>query len=55
MNEQDREEFISYLRACTDRQVEGVLEKESGAGRDDYAELAREEAWRRGITLGRLA
>lgn len=49
MNKQDREEFKQYLRQCTDRQVYGVLEKETDAGRDDYAELARNELERRGL------
>lgn len=49
MTTQDREEFKQYLRQCTDRQVEGVLEKENAAGRDDYASLARDEAERREI------
>lgn len=45
----DRGEFIAYLRNCTDRQVYGVLEKEVGGRREDYAELARNELARRGL------
>lgn len=51
MTNKDRKEFIAYLRACTDSQVEGVYEKERMARRFDYAQLAAEEAARRGIEL----
>lgn len=51
MTRQERTEFISYLRACTDSQVIGVYEKESTASRDDYAQLAELEAMRRDISL----
>jgi hypothetical protein len=51
MTEKDREEFVAYLRACSDRQVQGVFDKEAAAGRAEYAQLARDEAERRGITL----
>lgn len=53
MNRRDRDEFAAYLRNCTDRQVQGVYEKEKGAGRLDYADLAVAEAARRGIELDR--
>lgn len=49
MKAKDRGEFIAYLRNCTDRQVYGVLEKEAGGRREDYAELARNELARRGL------
>jgi hypothetical protein len=51
MNRNDREEFILYLHQCTDKQVYGVLEKEQGAGRQDYADLAIAELERRGLDL----
>ena len=51
MTESDREEFIAYLKGCTDRQVVGVYEKEMAAGRKDYAELAKHEAELRRIEL----
>ena len=51
MSNDDRKEFIAYIRACTDSQVEGVYEKERMARRFDYAKLAAEEASRRGIEL----
>jgi hypothetical protein len=44
-------EFRGFLREATDRQVEGIYEKEKRAGRDEYAELAIAEASRRGIWL----
>jgi hypothetical protein len=47
----DIREFNAYLRNCTDRQVQGVYEKERDAGREEYVELARAEAERRGIVL----
>jgi hypothetical protein len=53
MNAQDRQEFIAYLRNCTNNQVQGVYDKEKAAGRKDYAELALQEAERRGIELER--
>jgi hypothetical protein len=51
MNAQDMREFRDYLKACTDRQVQGVYDNEFTAGRDDYAELAIAEAEHRGIEL----
>jgi hypothetical protein len=49
ISKKDREEFKSYLRNCTDNQVLGVLEKERSAGREDYVELAENEAERRNL------
>lgn len=43
MTKRDREEFVQYLKACTDRQVLGVYEKEERAGREEYAALAHAE------------
>lgn len=51
MSSKDHDEFVGYLKACTDNQVRGVYEKEKAAGRKDYAELAKQEAERRGIDL----
>ena len=51
MTSRDRREFQLYLRNCTDRQVQGVYDKEKEAGRSEYAELAQEEAANRGIAL----
>lgn len=49
----DIADFAAYLRACTDRQVRGVYEKEMARGGNGpaYAALARLEADRRGIEL----
>lgn len=47
----DKVEFRAYLEQCTDRQVQGVYDKERDAGRKAYAKLAEDEARRRGITL----
>jgi hypothetical protein len=47
----DMREFSGYLRNCTDRQVQGVYDKEKAADREEYAELAKLEADRRGIHL----
>lgn len=47
----DIREFRGFLRNATDRQVQGIYDKEKSAGRDDYAELAVAEAERRGIYL----
>lgn len=47
----DLNDFRGYLRQCSDRQVQGVYDKEKSAGRDEYADLAQAEADRRGITL----
>ena len=47
----DLREFRGFLRNATDRQVQGIYDKESSAGRDEYAELAVAEAERRGIHL----
>lgn len=51
MTAQDRKEFKSYLRSCTDKQVQGVYDKERAAGRSTYAEMAQDEAERREIQL----
>lgn len=53
MNAKDMKEFRQYLKLCTDRQVQGVYDKEHEAGREDYAELAIAEAEARGIELDR--
>jgi hypothetical protein len=50
---QDIREFSNFLRSATDRQVQGIFDKEKWAGRDEYAALAMEEAQRRGIELVR--
>ncbi len=54
MTTQDMKEFRDYLKGCTDRQVQGVYDKEYCAERLDYAELAVAEAERRGIELERF-
>ena len=51
MSKKDRLEFTSYLRQCTDRQVQGVYEKEKRANRKGYMHLAEIEAARRGLDL----
>lgn len=47
----DIRDFNGYLANCTDRQVQGVHEKESAAHRSAYVALAEAEAGRRGISL----
>jgi hypothetical protein len=47
----DIREFRGFLRNATDRQVQGIYDKEKRAGRDEYVELAIAEAARRGIEL----
>ncbi|HDR9103409.1 TPA: hypothetical protein QDB04_000129 [Burkholderia vietnamiensis] len=49
MTAQDKREFNAYLQGCTDNQVRGVLDKESNAGRADYAQLAETEMARRNL------
>jgi hypothetical protein len=49
MTARERSEFKEYLRNCTDRQVQGVLDKEKTAGRRNYADLAQDELERRGL------
>jgi hypothetical protein len=51
MKMQDQREFEAYLRGCTNRQVQGVYDKEQQAGRQDYALLARLEAAKRNLRL----
>jgi hypothetical protein len=53
MTTNDWKEFRSYLKNCTDSQVQGVYDKEKQAGRDDYAELAVAEAEFRNIELNK--
>lgn len=43
MTNQDKAEFVAYLKGCTDRQVQGVYDKETAANRRDYAQLAKNE------------
>ena len=52
MTERDKTEFKAYLRQCTDKQVQGVWTKERRAGRLEYAELAKDEGYRRNIHIG---
>ena len=49
MKAKDIQEFVLYLRNCTDRQVQGVYDKEREAGRDEYALMAFVEMEKRGI------
>lgn len=49
MTTRARKVFRQYLQACTDAQVLGVLEKERAAGRQEYAELAQQEAEHRNL------
>ena len=51
LSTRDIREFRGFLRNATDRQVQGIYDKEKRAGRDDYADLAVAEAARRGIIL----
>jgi ribosomal protein S27AE len=51
----DIREFAAYLRQCSEPQVQGVYDKETKAGRTEYAELAEIEASRRGLILIRPA
>lgn len=52
LSARDIREFRGFLRQATDRQVQGIYDKERRAGRDDYAELAVAEADRRRGGLG---
>lgn len=54
MSKSDRENFRLYLRQCTNNQVIGVYQKEVAACREEYVELAYNEASRRGIELERV-
>jgi hypothetical protein len=51
MTQQEKREFREYLRNCTNRQVQGVYDKEKAANRHQEMELAIQEAERRGIQL----
>jgi hypothetical protein len=42
-SERERREFEAYLRACTDAQVQDVLEKERAAHRHHFVRLAKSE------------
>ena len=46
---QDIREFRSFLQQASERQVQAVFDKETAAGREEYAALAREEAKKRGL------
>lgn len=49
MTKKDKTEFNAYLKNCTDRQLEGVLEKERSAGRTEYVALTKQEMELRGL------
>lgn len=50
--EEDKlDEFTQYLKNCSDKQVQGVYDKEKKAGRRAEMRLAKAEAERRGIDL----
>lgn len=49
MTTKERREFLAYLHACTDAQVQGVFDKETAAGRRPYALLAKSELYRRNL------
>lgn len=51
MTRDERQDFIGYLRACTDHQLYGVLEKERAAKRTDEIDLTKAEMERRGIDV----
>jgi hypothetical protein len=51
MTNQDRDEFVAYLRALTDRQVRECYDKERNSSRRGYVALCQDEAARRGISL----
>lgn len=51
----DIREFRGFLRDATDRQIQGIYEKEKRAGRDEYVELTVAEAESRGIDLDTIA
>lgn len=49
ISQDDREDFRGYCRNCTDSQVLAVFDKEKAANRRVYAQIAREEAIKRGL------
>lgn len=49
MTKQDRKEFTLFCRYATDRQIVNIYLKEKDARRHAYAQIAREEAIRRGL------
>lgn len=51
MSKKEKDDFKLYLRQLTDRQVQGCYDKEKSAGREEYAELAEDESFRRSIVL----
>lgn len=51
MNAQDKIDFHGYCVRCTDRQVLGVLEKETKAGRKGYRNIALREARKRDLSV----
>lgn len=51
LSAKDIREFRGFLKNASDRQVQGIYDKEMSAGREEYAELAVAEAETRGIDL----
>lgn len=47
----DLREFREFLRNATDRQLQGIYDKEYAAGRDEYVVLTEAEAERRSVQL----
>lgn len=53
LSAKDQREFNAFLHNATDRQLQGIYDKESAAGRDEYVALTEAEAERRGVKLER--
>ena len=51
MTAEERKNFILYLRACSNAQLQGVYDKEKAARRGEEVQLTLEEANRRGVVL----
>lgn len=49
MTKQDRKEFTLFCRQATNRQIVNIYHDEKAARRYAYAQIAREEAIRRGL------
>lgn len=47
MKKKDEKEFELFCKQATNEQIQNILDKEVKAGRNEYAEIARREVWKR--------
>lgn len=54
MTKRDADEFRAFCLSATDRQLQGIYEKEKLAGRTGYVQIALTVAHERAVSIHRL-